>query len=99
MSLPVAGTEETVPGSAGSPGRRARPNQALLRSVLEDILAMKLSHVFHPPFQKACLQAILSGILLVMSFPNPTEVQVLLAWIDTSGRRHIVRGSTLKGRR
>jgi type II secretory pathway pseudopilin PulG len=34
-----------------------------------------------------------------MNFPNPTEVQVLVAWIDTAGRRHIVRGSTLKGRR
>ena len=34
-----------------------------------------------------------------MNFPNPTEVQVIVAWLDAAGRRHVVRGSTLKGRR
>lgn len=48
---------------------------------------MKLSCLFHFPFQRDDLQALLSGILLVLSFPNPLSVLTshfpfgVLAWI------------------
>lgn len=48
---------------------------------------MRLLHHFHLPFRKDYLQAFLSGILLVMSFPNPLSVLTpdfpfgILAWI------------------
>ncbi|MBW2121275.1 MAG: apolipoprotein N-acyltransferase [Deltaproteobacteria bacterium] len=48
---------------------------------------MKPSHLFRLPFQRNDLQALFSGILLALSFPNPLNVLVshfhfgLLAWI------------------
>jgi len=48
---------------------------------------MRSSNLFRFPFQKDYFQALLSGILLVMSFPNPLNVMMprfpfgMLAWI------------------